>query len=302
MRKYSTPERLRTKARAALKNRWFVAVLAALIFVLCSVTYSFDTGVTSEEVYGYEESLMAYEYNVDQYVAAGDFEGLTDYILNDTFALTFALSAVVGSAVLFLLNVFVFSPIMVGYYHFNHELFRSKKTTSLKPVFSMFGHGYWKTIGLRIRCYIRYLLPELAGILLWILAIFVGAFLATLTLIDFLFDFFILVGFILFVLCCAKSVYKWLGLLMARHLLADHPDWCVREIMDRSEMLMKGHKLRLIWLFFSFTGWVVVSVLFTCGLGLAAVVPYYFAAETAFYRELARGGKGLHLPAVFTKQ
>ena len=48
----------------------------------------------------------------------------------------------------------------------------------------------------------------------------------------------------------------------------------------------------------SFMGWVAGAVVFTCGLGLVAVVPYMAAAETAFYRELVRGGKRPHLLAM----
>ena len=58
------------------------------------------------------------------------------------------------------------------------------------------------------------------------------------------------------------------------------------EAITKSRQLMDGHKLDLFIFDLSFIGWYILS-LFTLGIGLLWLVPYYRAAHASYYRNLA---------------
>ncbi len=58
------------------------------------------------------------------------------------------------------------------------------------------------------------------------------------------------------------------------------------EAIERSKVMMVGHKWRLFCLELSFIGWAILC-LFTLGIGLLWYVPYYNAAIAAFYLEVS---------------
>ena len=49
--------------------------------------------------------------------------------------------------------------------------------------------------------------------------------------------------------------------------------------------MMKGHKFDLFWLFLSFIGWILLSIL-TLGIGLLWLAPYMYTAQAAFYEDV----------------
>lgn len=72
---------------------------------------------------------------------------------------------------------------------------------------------------------------------------------------------------------------------LAPYLMAQYPEKGIRECMNESKALMKGHKSRLFWLHMSFLGWALLSALLTLGIGNLWLNPYMAAAEAAFYLE-----------------
>ena len=79
---------------------------------------------------------------------------------------------------------------------------------------------------------------------------------------------------------CASYSYR-----MAFYLLADNPDWSPWRAIQESKKLMYGHRWRLACLDCSFIGWFLL-VGITWGLAGIFVMPYFAAANAAFYEDL----------------
>lgn len=79
---------------------------------------------------------------------------------------------------------------------------------------------------------------------------------------------------------CASYSYR-----MAFYLLADNPDWTPLRAIQESKKLMYGHRWRLALLDCSFIGWFLL-VFVTWGLAGLFVMPYFAAANAAFYEDL----------------
>lgn len=81
------------------------------------------------------------------------------------------------------------------------------------------------------------------------------------------------------------GVIKSFSYAMTPFILEDNPELSGVEAIHRSRMMMKGHKFDLFWLWLSFIGWFLLSIL-TCGIGLLWLVPYMETAQAAFYEEV----------------
>ena len=59
----------------------------------------------------------------------------------------------------------------------------------------------------------------------------------------------------------------------------------VKEAIDHSRAMMKGHKFDLFYLYLSFIGWFFLSFL-TLGIGFFWLIPYMYTAQAAFYEDV----------------
>lgn len=89
--------------------------------------------------------------------------------------------------------------------------------------------------------------------------------------------------------------YIWVtikGLLYAlsQYILYDNPDMSGKEIVEESERLMKGNRVRYFFLPFTFIGWIILAG-FTFGIGALWLTPYMMVTTVVFYESLA-GNKG----------
>lgn len=73
-----------------------------------------------------------------------------------------------------------------------------------------------------------------------------------------------------------------LSFYLTSYLLLDHTDISVRESFQESCKLMKGHKLRLLYLYFSFMGMGALE-LFSIGIGSLWIEPYKSQTFANFY-------------------
>lgn len=73
---------------------------------------------------------------------------------------------------------------------------------------------------------------------------------------------------------------------MAPYLMAEHPEMGIREAVNISKRMMKGHKADLFVLYLTFIGWAILATL-PCGLGWLWLNPYIQAAEAEFYLEVS---------------
>ncbi len=76
--------------------------------------------------------------------------------------------------------------------------------------------------------------------------------------------------------------FVWLKLALCNYLLLDFPDKSFSEILKMSAYLMKGHGLKLIYLY---AGFVPISLLglLSFGLGFLWIIPYLQTSLTCFY-------------------
>jgi uncharacterized membrane protein len=68
-------------------------------------------------------------------------------------------------------------------------------------------------------------------------------------------------------------------------IIADDPDIGPMEAIRKSKEMMYGHRWRLCWLGFRFTGWILLGIV-TAGIGFLWVGPYMAAAFARFYQDL----------------
>lgn len=92
---------------------------------------------------------------------------------------------------------------------------------------------------------------------------------------------------LLFVIPGIVATYRY---RLAHYLMAENPELGIRQAVNMSKELMKGHKWRLFCLDLSFIGWGILASL-TCGIGYLWLNPYMDAASAAFY--IDRTGRGI---------
>ncbi len=88
------------------------------------------------------------------------------------------------------------------------------------------------------------------------------------------------------------GIIRILGYSMCYYIKADNPDMEWRECLDRSTIMMEGHKWEYFLLQLSFLGWALLG-LAACCVGIYWVAPYAQAAEANFYEALRAGGSTL---------
>ena len=81
------------------------------------------------------------------------------------------------------------------------------------------------------------------------------------------------------------GIVKVFSYAMTPYILEERPELSANDAIDLSRAMMKGHKFDLFYLYLSFIGWGILSVL-SCGIGLLWLIPYMQAADAAFYEEV----------------
>ena len=72
------------------------------------------------------------------------------------------------------------------------------------------------------------------------------------------------------------------------YILADDKSIGVYNAIKKSRAMMKGHKLKLFYLYCRFSGWMLLSVL-TLGVGFLWVLPYIQTTRAKFYEDIKGG-------------
>lgn len=72
---------------------------------------------------------------------------------------------------------------------------------------------------------------------------------------------------------------------MTSYILRDNPELQYNAAIERSMVMMQGHKMQLFLLHLSFIGWGILCIL-TLGIGFIFLVPYIQTSEAAFYEDL----------------
>jgi uncharacterized membrane protein len=72
---------------------------------------------------------------------------------------------------------------------------------------------------------------------------------------------------------------------MAFLIMSENPDTTPMEAINKSKILMAGHKMEYFSFLISFIGWVLVGLI-TFGLGFFYLYPYFNASKIYFYKTL----------------
>jgi len=80
-------------------------------------------------------------------------------------------------------------------------------------------------------------------------------------------------------------VYVWLRFHLAIYLFLDFPDKSFGELLRLSSRLMKGHKLRLLYLRLSFIPLYILGIC-SCGVGFLWITPYISMTDICFFMDL----------------
>ena len=99
---------------------------------------------------------------------------------------------------------------------------------------------------------------------------------------EFLTSIAMLIGFCLLIV---PGIILGAGLLMTDFILKDDPEISALDAMMKSWKMTDGHKAELIYLFLSFLGWIILSLL-TLGIGFLLLYPYMQSTLAHVYEDL----------------
>ena len=88
-------------------------------------------------------------------------------------------------------------------------------------------------------------------------------------------------------LCCIKMILVAINLSQAFYLLLDFPQYTVKELLNFSKEIMKGHKGTFVKLYLGFIPYYILGVL-SAGIGMLWVYPYTKMSLTEFYLDIVR--------------
>lgn len=86
-------------------------------------------------------------------------------------------------------------------------------------------------------------------------------------------------------LLIVPGIIKSLSYSMTFYILRDNPELSVNQAIDLSKDMMYGHKYDLFYLYLSFAGWFLLSLL-TLGIGYLWLIPYAQTAQASFYEDV----------------
>jgi len=88
-------------------------------------------------------------------------------------------------------------------------------------------------------------------------------------------------------LLIVPGIIKAFGYSMAFYIMYDNPEIKPLEALKKSQIMMKGYKMKLFLLELSFIGWIVLAFL-SFGLGFLWLNPYMYLSIANFYENLKR--------------
>ncbi len=289
----------RARARAALKGKWGIAILAMLLATLLGAFSTASGGKIDYESDGESarkiaESWISWANGFDS--AQGLLQGLRTRFLDWMHAsqlnvLTVGVS-LFGVLTGFLYSLLLGGPVSVGYRRFGLRLLDGEQPR-IGNLFDRFKQVFGKAVGTRFLlwlCQAFCTLVALAGsgLFLWSLLRYYYGETAVVQLV-----LGVAGGVLLMLGGTFYSMLLSLRFALCPFLIADYPEFTPAQVLGNSKSLMHGNKWRLVCLYFSFIGWLLLGAV-TCGIAYLWVLPYVHTAEAAFYDEISersRAGK-----------
>lgn len=94
----------------------------------------------------------------------------------------------------------------------------------------------------------------------------------------------LLIALIGYSVCIIWLSVKLLYYVLVAYIMSDKSELTAKEIVEKSQELMKDHRWKLFCLVLSFMGWAILSAL-TLGIGLFFLIPYMQVSFAEFYKE-----------------
>ena len=91
--------------------------------------------------------------------------------------------------------------------------------------------------------------------------------------------------FLWLLLFIVPGIVKAMSYSMTPFVIADDADVDYREALDRSEAIMEGHKLDFFVIQLVYIVLIILSVVFTFGIGILLLDPYYETVTAKFYEQ-----------------
>ncbi len=228
---------LKNTALAALKGNWAQAVGAYVLFALIIIFASSYSVYTSVAMQSELQTRLA--------GASGDFFQ-TLAIMQDPAIQALQRQSNAGSALSFLVSIFLLYPIGVGFANACKMLLGGNPDVihnTFSITFEKYLHKVWTMFLMGL------------FIVLWSLMLII------------------------------PGIIKSFSYAMVPFIVEDNPELSADEAIDRSRAMMRGHKFDLFWLYLSFLGWAILAVI-PAGLGFIWLVPYMETTTAAFYQEV----------------
>lgn len=93
-------------------------------------------------------------------------------------------------------------------------------------------------------------------------------------------------------LLIVPGIIKSYAYRQAPYILYDNPSLTTDEAIEQSMKMMRGHKLDLFLMDLGFWAWSLLAGIFTLGIAMLWVTPYYYTVYAKFYMELKRENEG----------
>ena len=251
---------LKIRAKTALKQNYWKAVLTGLLLVLLIGGAGASSGFSSG-MHWNNNSDYNYDYNADDYSVLGEY-GIGEaegYINGSTavnivgfvavFLMAVLLIALIVMILAVLFEVFIGNPLLVGVHRFfNKSLDEEGK---IKELACTFDEGYKN--GVKIM---------------------------------FFKDLYTILWMLLFIIPGIVKSYEY---MMIPYILSDNPHMNKEEAFALSRKMMDGNKWNAFVLDLSFIGWELLSMLTFGVLSIFYVTPYKAYTKAALYRRLSSG-------------
>lgn len=192
------------------------------------------------------------------------------------------------SILLFLISI----PLGFGYLASLFNIYNNKENN----IFSFFTIGFnnfGKAWSIFFYTLLRMIIPIIIiFVSLILLAIFLVLFSTSLVFNGFgtftlLFLLLIIISFILYITGIVILIVKSYSYPLSYIIAVESPNLTTKEILDKSEKLMKNKRAKLFCLQLSFIGWAILAF-FTLGIGYLFLLPYYIFTTFIFYKNISK--------------
>ena len=107
----------------------------------------------------------------------------------------------------------------------------------------------------------------------------------------------ITVGIILYIVSIIWTMIKGYLYAITSQLLIDNENMTTLDIVEKSETLMNGNRMKFFFLNLSFIGWAILAS-FTFGIGLLWLIPYIAISGICFYDNIANDSKNIEVEEI----